>query len=104
MTNKNTLTKQQSKRFDERLTYIVGKKRKWKNMVTYIDIKQHLADELARQKKELIEKLEMYCKINQMQATKSRLMGSTAYEVPQTKETKIHNKAIDQAIKTIKKI
>jgi len=91
--NVPTLTKAQEKRFDERFKY--------KNYDVLVDvggkeIKQHLADELARQKKEIIEKLEKMKRNDD-----PSIYYKDGYS---PKGSKFHNRILDQAIKTIKKI
>ena len=81
------LTKAQSKRFDEKF---VDKKlpQYWKEPFDPENIKQHLASELAVQKKEIIEKLE------KMKVPRS--------EIDLYSEWEGHTRALDQAIETIK--
>ena len=87
------LTKAQSKRFDEKFELLEGwYKDEFHNTVWMGEmVKQHLADELSRQKKDLIKELE------KMRAV------ATMDDMSENRwiEGKSRNETIDQAIKTI---
>jgi len=87
------LTKAQEKRFDE-ILYEITSRGLGNSSASYRELKQHLADELSIQKKEIIEKLEekrvLSFKVN---GQEGQMEKEIKYQI---------NKTLDQAIKTIK--
>lgn len=97
----NKLTPEQEKRFLKLTSQAIGKHVKldkdggshfkagamWGIME---EVKQHLADELSRQRKEIIEKLEALLGVNYLEKDRNKFNEEWSY-----------NEGIDQAIKTI---
>ena len=86
MTNKNKLTKDVAKRFDEASESF--------SMTDWRDVKQHLANELSNQKKEVIEELEEH---KELLSIHSEPKEENAVCI-----VCIKIEALDQAIQTIK--